>query len=180
MYMYILLFEKNQMNVTTSGSKGHSSSISTILSHAHHQNIIPDTKQVKDNYSSILQFCSISVPTTCKDMRAQILQNEENILTSLKRMCMEQSSHGAVKRKNDNQQSDSSPPKITKRVQKQNVLLMADLNSTTVSHATGLQQANDKNFFPVNQPFNPLTIIIIVVNIIKKACSNQRQSCYML
>ncbi|KAJ7322760.1 hypothetical protein OS493_032943 [Desmophyllum pertusum] len=116
-YMYILLFEKNQVNITTSGLKDNSSSIKNIISLGHQKNVIPDIKQVKENYASILKFCAISVHTTmsCKAMRAQILENEQEILTSLNTKCMEQN-NGAVKRNNGDQQSDSSPPKIMKRV----------------------------------------------------------------
>lgn len=54
--MYMLLFEKNQINRTTAGSKGNATSITNMLSLAHQQKIIPDTKRVKENYSSILKF----------------------------------------------------------------------------------------------------------------------------
>lgn len=116
-YMYILLFEKNQANVTTSWSKDNSS-IANILSLAHQYNVISDTRQVKENYSAILKFCEISFPPTipCKEMKAQVLETESEILTSLKGKCVEQKDGAAVKRRNENQNLAGVPRKVKREM----------------------------------------------------------------
>ena len=52
-HMYILLFEKSQVNIT-SGSKDHAESIRNLMSLAFQNSITPDTRQVKQNYLNIL------------------------------------------------------------------------------------------------------------------------------
>ena len=56
--MYILLFEKLQVNLT-SGSKDHAVSVRNLMSVAFQNSITPDTKQVKQNYLNILKSAAI-------------------------------------------------------------------------------------------------------------------------
>ena len=46
-YMYMLVFERSQVNMTTSCSKDHSASLKNIMSVAFQSNITPNAKQVK-------------------------------------------------------------------------------------------------------------------------------------
>ena len=81
-HMYILLFEKSQVNIT-SGSKDHAESIRNLMSLAFQNSLTPDTKQVKQNYLNILKSSAISFKeaTTCKELKAILLENEQSILS---------------------------------------------------------------------------------------------------
>ena len=83
-HMYILLFEKSQVSIT-SGSKDHAESIRNLMSLAFQNSITPDTRQVKQNYLNILKSSAISFKeaTTCKELKAILLENEQSILSEL-------------------------------------------------------------------------------------------------
>ena len=59
-HMYIMLFEKSQVNLT-SGSKDHAASMRNLMSVAFQNSITPDTKQVKQNYLNILKSAAIHI-----------------------------------------------------------------------------------------------------------------------
>ena len=84
-YMYMLVFERSQVNMTTSCSKDHSASLKNIMSVAFQSNITPNAKQVKQNYINIFKSCSIPVnaSSSSQELRAKLLQNEQCILGSL-------------------------------------------------------------------------------------------------
>ena len=83
-HMYILLFEKSQVNLT-SGSKDHAVSIRNLMSVAFQNSITPHTKQVKQNYLNILKSAAIHFKnaTTCKELKALLSENEQSILSEL-------------------------------------------------------------------------------------------------
>ena len=55
------------------------------MSIAFQNNITPDTKQVKQNYLSILKSSAIHFKesTSCKELKAILLENEQSILNVL-------------------------------------------------------------------------------------------------
>ena len=83
-HMYILLFELSQVNIT-SGSKDHAESLRNLMSMAFQNSITPDTRQVKQNYLHILKSSAIQFKeaTTCKELKAILLENEQSILNEL-------------------------------------------------------------------------------------------------
>lgn len=83
--MYMLVFERSQVNMTTSCSKDHSASLKNIMSVAFQSNITPNAKQVKQNYIDIFKSCSIAVNASSsnQELRAKLLENERCILGSL-------------------------------------------------------------------------------------------------
>ena len=106
-HMYILLFEKSQINnITTSGSKDHSASIRKIVSMAHQNDITSDAKQVKQNYLNILKYCAIPIneTTSCKELRSLLLENEKSILDSLNSTTTKSTNQntGYLKRRSEN------------------------------------------------------------------------------
>lgn len=104
-HMYILLFEKSQADITSS-SRDHATSIRNLMSVAFQNNITPDTKQVKKNYLNILKSSSIHFKetTSCTELKAILLENEQNILnvlnTSTTTESMEQTT-SSIKRENE-------------------------------------------------------------------------------
>lgn len=119
-HMYILLFEKSHANITTSCTKDHSASVKNIMSMACQRTITSDAKQVKQNYLTILKFSGILVHETasCKELRAQLLENEQRILNTLKRTktASTQSTslnidNSIMKRKNEQSEDSASPKK---------------------------------------------------------------------
>ena len=83
-HMYILLFEKSQVDITSS-SRDQATCIRNLISVAFQNNITPDTKQVKKNYLNILKSSSIHFKetTSCKELKAILLENEQSILNVL-------------------------------------------------------------------------------------------------
>jgi len=75
------------------------------MSVAFQNNITPDTKQVKKNYLNILKSSSIHFKetTSCKELKAILLENEQSILnvlnTSTTTESMEQTT-SSIKREN--------------------------------------------------------------------------------
>ena len=84
-HMYILLFERSQVNITTSCSKDHSASLKNLMSMACQSNITSDAKQVKQNYLNIFKSCAIPVNASSsnQELKTKLLENEHSILKSL-------------------------------------------------------------------------------------------------
>ena len=113
-YISTLLFERSHINTTTSCSKDHSTSIKRIITMAHGSNITPDAKQLKQNYLNILKSCALSIDETksCKELKAQLLENEQHILDFFSTSTdMECENTGSVKRKSDQPENMSSSKK---------------------------------------------------------------------
>ena len=71
-YMYMLVFERSQVNMTTSCSKDHSASLKNIMSVTFQSNITPNAKQVKQNYIDIFKSCSIAVNASSSNQELSI------------------------------------------------------------------------------------------------------------
>ena len=63
-YMYMLVFERSQVNITTSCSKDHSASLKNVMSVAFQGNVTPNAKQVSGiilTFSSPALYTHVSV-----------------------------------------------------------------------------------------------------------------------
>ena len=115
-HMYILLFEKSQVNIT-SGSKDHATSIRNLMSLAFQNSITPDTKQVKQNYLNILKSTAIHFKETlsCKELKGLLLENEQSILNVLNASTtiesMDQTA-SSMKRENDHSEDAVCSKKV--------------------------------------------------------------------